>query len=106
MSKTFNERLEEAKKENKALGIEKVDMEKPHLIVLNVDPQLSHKLKYSLKDLPVYVGRKHGNPTPKIKLSGIDIKQNHAIFVQGEKGNEIILKTNETEAIKYIYING
>ena len=106
MSKTFNERLEEAKKSNKELGIEKVDIEKPHLIVLNEDPQLSHKLKYSLKDLPVYVGRKHGNPTPKIKLSGIGIKQNHAIFVQGEKENEIILKPNESEAIKYIYING
>ncbi len=106
MSKTFNERLEEAKKANKELGIEKVDIEKPHLIVLNEDPQLSHKLKYSLKELPIYVGRKHGNPAPKIKLSGIGIKQNHAIFVQGENPNEIILKPNESDAIKYIYING
>ena len=91
MSKTFSERLEEAKKADKELGIEKVDISKPHLIVLNEDPQLSHKLKYSLKELPIYVGRKHGNPQPKIKLSGIGIKQNHAIFA---------------EAIKYIYING
>ena len=108
MSKTFNERLEEAKKANKEFGIEKVDIEKPHLIVLNEDPQLSHKLKYSLNDLPVYVGRKHGNPPPKIKLSGIGIKQNHAIFVQGEGENEnkIILKPNDSDAIKYIYING
>ena len=106
MSKTFSERLEEAKKANKELGIEKVDIQKPHLIVLNEDPQLSHKLKYSLKELPVYVGRKHGNPKPKIVLSGIGIKQNHAIFVGGEKENEIILKPNEAEAIKYIYING
>ena len=106
MSKTFSERLEEAKKADKELGIEKVDISKPHLIVLNEDPQLSHKLKYSLKELPIYVGRKHGNPQPKIKLSGIGIKQNHAIFVKGEKENEIILKPNETEAIKYIYING
>ena len=106
MSKTFSERLEEAKKADKELGIEKVDINKPHLIVLNEDPQLSHKLKYSLKELPIYVGRKHGNPQPKIKLSGIGIKQNHAIFVQGDKENEIILKPNETEAIKFIYING
>ena len=89
MSKTFNERLEEAKKSNKELGIEKVDIDKPHLIVL-----------------PIYVGRKHGNPQPKIKLSGIGIKQNHAIFVQGDKPNEIIIKPNESDAIKYIYING
>ena len=88
------------------MGIEKVDITKPHLIVLNEDPQLSHKLKYSLKELPIYVGRKHGNPEPKIKLSGIGIKQNHAIFIKGDKENEIILKPNEAEAIKYIYING
>ena len=106
MSKTFSERLEEAKKADKELGLEKVDISKPHLIVLNEDPQLSHKLKYSLKELPVYVGRKHGNPSPKIKLSGIGIKQNHAIFLQGDNPNEIILKPNESDAIKYIYING
>ena len=106
MSKTFSERLEEAKKADKELGIEKVDISKPHLIVLNEDPQLSHKLKYSLKELPIYVGRKHGNPEPKIKLSGIGIKQNHAIFVSGDKENEIILKPNEPDAIKFIYING
>ena len=106
MSKTFSERLEEAKKANKELGIEKVDIEKPHLIVLNEDPQLSHKLKYSLKELPIFLGRKHGNPPPKIILSGIGIKQNHAIFMEGDNENEIILRPNESEAIKYIYING
>ena len=106
MSKTFSERLEEAKKADKELGIEKVDINKPHLVVLNEDPQLSHKLKYSLNDLPIYVGRKLGNPTPKITLSGIGIKQNHAIFTKGEKENEIILKPNDKDAIKYIFING
>ena len=106
MSKTFSERLEEAKKQDKELGIEKVDISKPHLVVLNEDPQLSHKLKYSLNDLPIYVGRKLGNPAPKITLSGIGIKQNHAIFIKGEKEGEIILKPNDKEAIKYIFING
>ena len=106
MSKTFSERLEEAKKQDKELGIEKVDINKPHLVVLNEDPQLSHKLKYPLNDLPIYVGRKLGNPAPKITLSGIGIKQNHAIFTKGEKEGEIILKPNDKEAIKYIFING
>ena len=106
MSKTFSERLEEAKKADKELGIEKLDINKPHLVVLNEDPQLRHKLKYSLKELPIFVGRKHGNPEPKIKLSGIGIKQNHAIFVNGDTENDIILKPNDYEAIKYIYING
>ena len=106
MSKTFSERLEEAKKADKELGIEKVDINKPHLVVLNEDPQLSHKLKYGLNDLPIYVGRKLGNPTPKITLSGIGIKQNHAVFTKGEKDGEIILKPNDKDAIKYIFING
>ena len=106
MSKTFSERLEEAKKQDKELGIEKVDISKPHLVVLNEDPQLSHKLKYPLNDLPIYVGRKLGNPAPKITLSGIGIKQNHAIFTKGEKEGDIILKPNDKEAIKYIFING
>ena len=56
--------------------------------------------------MPIYVGRKLGNPTPKITLSGIGIKQNHAIFTKGEKENEIILKPNDKDAIKYIFING
>jgi hypothetical protein len=47
-----------------------------------------------------------GNPAPKITLSGIGIKQNHAIFTKGEKEGEIILKPNDKEAIKYIFING
>ena len=104
--KRRKERLEEAKKQDKELGIEKVDISKPHLVVLNEDPQLSHKLKYPLNDLPIYVGRKLGNPAPKITLSGIGIKQNHAIFTKGEKEGEIILKPNDKEAIKYIFING
>ena len=106
MQKTFEEKLEEAKKMESAVLGEKVDIQKPHLVVLNEDPQLSHKLKYGLNDFPVYVGRKHGNPTPQIKLSGIGIKQNHAIFVKGDKENEIILKPNDKDAKEYIFING
>ena len=41
-----------------------VDISLPHLVVLNEDPQLSHKLRYQLSDLSLYVGRKYGNPTP------------------------------------------
>ena len=109
MSKKRKKRKWKKKKKKKAdkeLGIEKVDINKPHLVVLNEDPQLSHKLKYGLNDLPIYVGRKLGNPPPKITLSGIGIKQNHAIFLKGEKENEIILKPNDKDAIKYIFING
>ena len=105
MQKTFEERLEEAKKsEGEYIGSH-VDISLPHLVVLNEDPQLSHKLRYQLSELPVYVGRKHGNPTPQITLSGIGISLNHAIFEkQGE--DDIILKANDEGALDNIFING
>ena len=104
MQKSFSERVEEAKiREKETLG-EKVDVNAAHLVVLNEDPQLSHKLRYSLKELPVYVGRKHGNPSPQITLSGIGIKVNHAIFKKEKES--IILRPNEPDAKEYIFING
>ena len=104
MQKSFEERLEEAKKhEGENIG-QRVDLNLPHLVVLNEDPQLSYKLRYPLNELPVYVGRKHGNPEPQIKLSGIGIKQNHAVFVK--QGEDILLKPHDKEAQKYIYVNG
>ena len=104
MQKTFEEKLEEAKKhESENIG-STVDKTLPHLLVLNEDPQLSHKLRYALNELPVYVGRKHGNPTPQITLSGIGIKQNHAVFVK--EGDGILLKQNDKDAREYIFING
>ena len=104
MQKTFEEKLEEAKKaEGEHIG-QHVEISLPHLVVLNEDPQLSHKLKYPLIELPVYVGRKHGNPPPQITLSGIGIKQNHAIFEK--QGEDILLKPNDKDAREYIFING
>ena len=104
MQKTFEEKLEEAKKsEGEYIG-QHVEISLPHLVVLNEDPQLSHKLKYQLVELPVYVGRKHGNPPPQITLSGIGIKTNHAIFEK--KDDDIILKPNDKDAREYIFVNG
>ena len=98
MQKTFEEKLEEARKaEKESIGTQ-VNISLPHLVVLNEDPQLSHKLKYPLDQPPVYVGRKHGNPTPQIVLSGIGIKPNHAIFIKDEKSDDIILKPNDKDA--------
>jgi hypothetical protein len=106
MQKSFKEKVEEAKiKEKESIG-GKVDIHSPHLVVLNEDPQLSHKLRYSLKELPVYVGRKHGNPTPQITLSGIGIKVNHAIFKLDPITKKIYLRPNELDAKEYIFVNG
>lgn len=101
MEKTFTQKLEEAKKQEK-IG-DSYDPKLPHLVVVNEDPQLSHKLKYSLKDLPVYVGRKQGNPKPKIILSGYGIKVNHAKFYE-DKG--IHLAPTDPQACEHIFING
>ena len=104
MEKTFNEKLEEAKKQQKEMLGEEIDINKPHLIVLDEDEQLSHKLKYSLINLPIYVGKKNGNPVPYITLSGIMVSKNHAVFEK--KDDEIILKPRDKGSEKNIFING
>ena len=104
MEKTFNEKLEEAKKQQKEMLGEEIDINKPHLIVLDEDEQLSHKLKYSLINLPIYVGKKNGNPVPHITLSGIMVSKNHAVFEK--KDDEIILKPRDKGSEKNIFING
>ena len=104
MEKTFNEKLEEAKKQQKEKIGEEIDINKPHLILLDEDEQLSHKLKYSLNRLPIYVGKKNGNPPPDITLTGIWVSTNHAVFE--EKEENIVLKPREKGAEKNIYVNG
>ena len=104
MEKTFNEKLEEAKKQQKEKIGEEIDINKPHLILLDEDEQLSHKLKYSLNKLPIYVGKKNGNPPPDITLTGIWVSTNHAVFEQ--KDENIVLKPREKGSEKNIYVNG
>ena len=103
MQKTFNEKLEEAKKQQKEKIGEEIDISKPHLILLDEDEQLSHKLKYSLNILPIYVGKKNGNPPPDITLAGVWASPNIAVFEQ--QGEEIILKPREGVE-NNIYLNG
>ena len=104
IEKTFEEKVEEAKlNEDVSIG-SRVDISKPHLIVLNEDAQITHKLKYSLEELPVSVGRKHANPTPKIVLSGIGIKVNHAEFI--DRNGTIYLKRQDLESGRNIMVNG
>ena len=96
MEKTFEEKLAEANEiERDFTG--KVDIKFPHLVVLNEDPQISHKLKYTLKQLPVFIGRKYGDPSPQITMSGIGIKINHAKIV--EKDCELKLLPNDVRLI-------
>lgn len=102
MEKSFEQKLDEAKKQEK-IG-DSIDRMYPHLVVINEDSQLSHKLKYSLKETPVYVGRKQGNPKPKIILSGYGIKVNHVKFdIENKK---IKLIPTDPSACDHIFING
>lgn len=45
----------------------------PYLTNLHEDPQLSGKVYYSLTRCPFYIGRKTGNPMPKIILGALGI---------------------------------
>jgi pSer/pThr/pTyr-binding forkhead associated (FHA) protein len=108
VTKGLEEKLAEAKKNEKEqlmIG-EKIDVNKPHLVVLNEDPQLSHKLKYGLINLPVYVGRKLGSPPPQICLASFGIKVNHAVFVYDEIRKGIVLKPKDSDARELIFLNG
>lgn len=96
MEKTFQEKYEESKNKEKEFLEIKVNIDAPHLVVLNEDAQLSHKLKYSLQELPLYIGRKQGNPPPKITLAGIGIKVNHAKIV--EENKELKLYPNDVKS--------
>ncbi len=48
---------------------------------MNEDPQLNAKVLYSLEGETIHVGQPDGNPEPAIKLTGMGIQKNHAIFV-------------------------
>lgn len=98
--------MEAAKYKNREI-IEVVDINFPHLVNLNEDSQLSHKLRYSLKKLPISVGKTQGISNPDIVLSGTGIKNNHATFTRNtEIKNEIVLKANDPDAQDFIFING
>lgn len=91
-----------------ASSLNTIDYKHPYLIVLNEDPQLSEKLKYSLKTLPLKVGRKNANPIPEIKLSGIGIKLNHCLFnkITTHNEDEYYISAIDKEANENIFING
>ena len=104
MEKSFNEKIEEAKKQQKERIGEEIDITQPHLVVLDEDEQLSHKLKYSLINLPIYIGKKNGNPPPDITLTGISVSTNHAVIEKKDK--DIIIKPRDKGAEKNIFVNG
>ena len=47
---------------------------------LNEDPMLNGKIKYSLKDKSLQVGKKKSDPPNDIVLGGLGISGNHAVI--------------------------
>jgi hypothetical protein len=104
IEKPFQEKVKEAKEKEVSSSISGVDITKPHLVILNEDVQLSHKMKYSINNFPFCIGRRHGNPTPNIILTGIGIKSNHARIIQTNEG--LKLTVTDPEAREYTFVNG
>ena len=102
--KSWAQKLKEA--EEKAKSEEKkVNLNVPNIANLSEDPQLNKIAVYDVAtDGKVYVGRKNGDPTPKIILGGSGIQKNHAYFEN--KGEVISLIPNSKEANGQIKVNG
>lgn len=102
--KTWQQKLEEAK----AAALEeekKANLNKPNIANLSEDPQLDKVAVYDVASEPkTYVGRKNGDPTPKVILGGPGIQPNHAYFEY--KGSDVHLKPNSKEAKGQIKVNG
>jgi len=108
MEKSWQQRYEEEKEkelEKKKKQEVSIDKNKPHLINLNEDPQLSGKVLYDLTKLPVRVGRKNANPPPQIVLGALGIGKEHAIFDHDDEGN-LTLSAVESSCGENIYVNG
>ena len=65
MSKSWEQRLAEAKKKDEEDSLKGKATNAPHIVNLNEDSMLDRKIVYDLTQAAqVYVGRKNGDPTP------------------------------------------
>ena len=72
---------------------QQIDVKKPHLANLNQDPQLSRKVKYSIDQDEVKVGKRGHSPANDIEIGGMGIRGVHAIIKKIE--DEYYPKINE-----------
>lgn len=106
MQKTWQEKVEEAKRKAEAEGpIARFDKTKPYICNLHEDLQLNGKIVHNIAENQIHVGRKDGNPKPEIVLGGIGIKNNHAVFRRAENG-DVYLAPFDTAAAENIFVNG
>ena len=69
------------------------------------DEQFSGIIYYSLKSGEIHLGRKTGNPVPKIILGSTHVKPNHAKITVNSKGLFEITAC-DAEAAAFVLING
>lgn len=73
----FEQKLAAAKADAKK---DTFNYEYPYIQNLNEDPMLNGKIKYSLKDKTLQVGKKNADPPNDIVLGGLGICGNHAVI--------------------------
>ncbi len=106
MEKTWQQKLEEAKKMAEQQGpVVRFDKTKPYIYNLHEDLQLNRKIVHNITDSQVHVGRKDGDPKPQVVLGGIGIKKNHAVFTLDSKG-DVYLSPFDPSCAELIFVNG
>lgn len=75
---------------------------------LNEDPMLSKKIVFNLEnENQIRVGRfKSEGTTNQITINGVNIQQNHAIFMYNMEDRTLFLKCQESEAAENTFVNG
>lgn len=96
MEISWQERIETERKKEEEREIQNRSL--PHITNLNEDPQLSGMLYYNMLECPIHIGRKNGEPKPKIIIGGIGILPNHAVF---EKVPIEVPKIHTDEEVKF-----
>lgn len=83
---------------------QQIDVKKPHLANLNQDPQLSRKVKYSIDQDEVKVGKRGHSPANDIEIGGMGIRGVHAIIKKIE--DEYFIVPIEGGDDSGCYLNG
>lgn len=96
---TWNERRQESVDQMEPAN----DYEIPHIINLNEDPQLSGKVYYNFKSIPLTVGRRETDPD--IVLGGVGIEKRHCEF-DFDDSNNVTVKPLTEKASKNLFVNG
>lgn len=110
----FQEKLAEAKLKLKDQSVNKlnmflrlmqesIDLSFPYLENLNEDPVLNGKVKYSLKNGKLLVGRKNMEPPNDIVLGGLGILAYHAEVIYQD---QVYIENAQNDNNAHIYVNG